>query len=414
VSPSEVRELEVGISDGRIAEIRKQGLKGEKTIRAGRALIFPGFIDLHVHMREPGWEKKEDFRTGSEAAVHGGVTTVVDMPNNPRPATTPEVLREKSMLAREKALVEVLFYGGVDGSKLDGISAISKFVVGYKFYLAESTGNLMFPPSELERAFALIAPSGKPASLHCENQEIIDQMTKKLAGETRSDIHCDIRPPSAEVESVKTVVGALRAFHKLRANICHASTRGALEAVREARAEGLAIDCEATLHHLYYDRREMVTNPMLKTNPPLRAEPDRAALLKGLGEGVVTFLVTDHAPHLRVEKLEEGASGVPGLDDFGHVVSWLMLKVGVDPTTISRVACKNPASFLGLRDRGLIEVGLRADLSILDVRSPEVVKAEDIRSKCGWSPYEGKEFPGRIRWTVRGGEPLLADYEQLR
>jgi dihydroorotase len=128
----------------------------------------------------------------------------------------------------------------------------------------------------------------------------------------------------------------------------------------------------------------------------------------------VSFLVTDHAPHLREEKLSDGLSGVPGLDDYGHLVSWLIRKGEVDPTVVARVACSNPTSFIGLGDRGQIEVGKRADLSILDTWSPEVVRAEDVRSKCGWSPYEGIEFPGRTRWTIRGGEPLLDDYEQVR
>lgn len=414
VSPSGVQEMEIGISEGKIAEIKKQGLVGTRTIRAERALIFPGFIDIHVHMREPGWEKKEDFRTGSEAAVHGGVTTVVDMPNNPKPATNPEVLREKGRLAKEKSLVDVKLYGGVVHAELEGLATISTLVMGYKLYLAKTTGYLTFPPDELGRAFDLIAHTGKPVSLHCEDQRIIDQMTVELAGEERPDVYCDIRPPVAEVESVKKVITTLRVAPRLRANVCHASTERALALVQGARSQGLSIECEATLHHLYYQRNEMLENRMLRTNPPLRSEQDRAALLEGLRNGTISFLVTDHAPHLREEKLSDGASGVPGLDDYGHMVSWLITKRDVHPTVIARAASSNPASFLGLGDRGSIEVGKMADLSILDTTSPEVVKPEDVRSKCGWSPYEGKEFPGRMKWTIRGGEPLLENYEQVR
>jgi dihydroorotase len=414
VSPVGVEEMQIGISDGKIAEMKRQGLAGTRTIRAGRALVFPGFIDIHVHMREPGWERKEDFRTGSEAAVHGGVTTVADMPNNPRPATNPAVLREKARLASKKALVDVRFYGGVLYKELDELQRISSLVVGYKLYLAETTGNLMFPPSELEEAFGLVAGTGRPASLHCEDQEIIEEKTKELAGEKRPDVHSDMRPPEAEVESVREVVAALRTAPKLRANVCHASTEGALSVVSAARTQGAHLQCEAALHHLYFDRSEMLENPLLRTNPPLRPEKDRIALLAGLKEGRVSFLVTDHAPHLREEKLSDLLSGVPGLDDYGHMVSWLIRKGEVDPTVVARVACSNPASFIGLGDRGQIEVGKRADFSILDIWSPEVVRAEDVRSKCGWSPYEGTEFPGRTRWTIRGGELLLDDYEQVR
>jgi len=414
VSSSGVQEMEIGISDGKIAEMRRQGLEGTRVIKTGRALIFPGFIDIHVHMREPGWEQKEDFRTGSEAAVHGGVTTVVDMPNNPRPAIDLAVLREKARLASKKALVDVRFYGGVVYEELDELGRISSLVVGYKLYLAKTTGNLTFPPSELEKAFGLIAGTGRPASLHCEDQGIIDEKTEELTGEKRPDVYSDMRPPEAEAESVRRVVAALRIAPELRANVCHASTEETLSIVSAARSRGAHLQCEAALHHLYFDRSEMLESPLLRTNPPLRPERDRAALLEGLKDGRVSFLVTDHAPHLREEKLSDGLSGVPGLDDYGHLVSWLIRKEEIDPAVVARVACSNPASFIGLEDRGQIEVGKRADLSILDIRSPEVVRAEDVRSKCGWSPYEGVEFPGRTRWTIRGGEPLLDDCEQVR
>jgi dihydroorotase len=414
VSSVGVEEMEIGITDGKIAEMKRQGLAGRRTIKAGRALIFPGFIDIHVHMREPGWEQKEDFRTGSEAAVHGGVTTVVDMPNNLRPAINPAVLREKARLASKKALVDVRFYGAVVYKELSELRRISNLVSGYKLYLAKTTGDLTFPPSELKKAFSLIAGTGRPASLHCEDQGIIDERTKELAGEKRPDVYNDMRPPEAEVESVKRVVAALRTVPRLRANVCHASTKKTLSIVSAARSQGAQLQCEAALHHLYFDRSEILENPLLRMNPPLRPERDRTALLEGLKDGRVSFLVTDHAPHLREEKLSGGASGVPGLDDYGHMVSWLIRKGGVDPTVIVRVACSNPASFIGLGDRGQIAVGKRADLSILDIRSPEVVKAEDVRSKCGWSPYEGIEFPGRTRWTIWGGELLLDDYGQVR
>jgi dihydroorotase len=414
VSHDGVQEMEIGISDGKIAEMKRQGLAGARTIKAGRALIFPGFIDIHVHMREPGWEQKEDFRTGSEAAVHGGVTTVVDMPNNPRPATNLAALREKARLASKKALVDVKLYGGVVYKELDELQKVSSLVVGYKLYLAKTTGNLTFPPSELEKAFELIAGTRRPASLHCEDQGVIDERTRELAGEKRSDVYNDMRPPEAEIESVKRVVAALKTAPRLRVNVCHASTMETLSIVSAAKSRGAHLQCEAALHHLYFDRSEVLENPLLRTNPPLRSERDRAALLEGLKDGRVSFLVTDHAPHLREEKLSDGLSGVPGLDDYGHLVSWLIRKGEVDPTVVARVASSNPASFIGLTDRGRIEVGKRADFSILDIWSPEVVRAESVRSKCGWSPYEGIEFPGKTRWTIRGGEPLLDDYEQVR
>jgi dihydroorotase len=336
------------------------------------------------------------------------------MPNNPRPATDQDALREKARLASRKALVDVRFYGGVVYKELNQLRRISNLVVGYKVYLAKTTGDLTFPPSELERVFGLIARTRRPVSLHCEDQGIIDMKTKELAEEKRPDVYSDMRPPEAETESVKKVVAAVRAAPNLRANVCHASTEDTLSIVSAAESRGAHLQCEATLHHLYFDRSAMLESPLLRTNPPLRPERDRAALLNGLKDGRVSFLVTDHAPHLQEEKITDGLSGVPGLDDYGHVVSWLIRKAEVDPTVVARVACLNPASFIGLGDRGQIKVGMRADLSIVDIWSPEVVRAENVRSKCGWSPYEGIEFPGRTRWTIIGGDPCLDDCEQVR
>jgi len=406
-----LESLEVGVSEGKISEVKKQGVRGARRIRAGRSLIFPGFIDIHVHLREPGWEYKEDFRTGSLAALHGGVTTVVDMPNNPIPTTTLPALDEKKRLAEAKALVDVRFYGGVIGAKQEGLEKMAEGVAGYKLFLARTTGADVFPESQLGLAFEEIAKTGRPVSLHCEEQSVIDRMQNELQGVSRPDIHCDLRPPEAEVESVKKVVAALSRVGDLDANVCHTSAGESVSIVRKARASGTRLHCEAALHHLYYNRTAMLENRMMKTNPPLRSEEDRKALLGGLVDGTVSFLVTDHAPHTLDEKTSQGLSGVPGLDDYGHVVSWLTRVQDVDPVVIAKVTSSNPAKFANLGDRGEISPGKRADFTILDLSSPEKVEPEGVLSKCGWSPYEGKEFPGRVRWTIRRGEPMLDDYE---
>ena len=411
VTPDGIVETEVGVRDGLVNEVRP-GLRGAKRIRTGSCRIFPGFVDAHVHRREPGWERKEDFRTGSAAALHGGVTTVADMPNNPVPTDTPEALRAKVALAR-KAAVRVLFYGGIPRERPEELSLISRGVAGYKLYLSETTGTTRLPEGEMRRAFRLVASARKPLSIHCEDQEVIEAASRRLRGERRPDSHADARPPEAETAAVRAVIGELRGVSSLKANVCHASTAETLSLVRNARASGLDLRCEAALHHLYFTRRSMLDNELLRTNPPLRGEEDRKALVAGLKDGTVSFLVTDHAPHLADEKVSGGLSGVPGLDDFAHVVAWLIKSQGVDPATIAKVASGAPASYLGLGDRGRIAPGLRADLTVLDLRSPEVVSNDALQTKCGWSPYEGAEFPGRARWVFLDGEPLMDDFEQL-
>ena len=408
VVPSGLQDTEVGVTDGAISAIG-HGLRGARKIKTERCLIFPGFIDIHVHLREPGWEAKEDFRTGTKAAAHGGVTTVVDMPNNLIPATTKSALGAKRRLADEKAVVDVRFNGGVSQSYIEGVREISEDVVGYKIFLSDTTGVGAFPISELGRSFEAIAKTLKPVSLHCEAQPVIDKFRRKLEGLGAEP--SDLRPPEAEAEAVDAVISEMKKVPDLTANISHASISHTLESVRQAKESGTRVFCEAALHHLYFNRREFSENRLLKTNPPLRSEEDRQSMLGGLKSGIASFLVTDHAPHTKRDKTELGSAGVPGLDDYGHVVSWLIKEQGVDPLTVAKVASYNPSEFLKLNDRGEISLGKKADFTILDIHSPEKVVEEKIQSKCGWSPYEGKIFPGRTRWTLVSGETLVDDFE---
>ena len=411
VTPGGILETGMGISDGVIREFGRS-LKGSRKIAAEGCYIFPGFIDIHVHLREPGQERKEDFRTGSAAAVHGGVTTMVDMPNNPIPADTPEALDLKTRLAKAKATVDVKFHGGIPRRQED-LTGISSRVAGYKLYLSETTGAVRFPVDKVPEVFKLVAATGRPLSLHCEDQDVIDRVRLRTGAETGPDAVADQRPPEAEVESIRTVLLTLKGEPELRANVCHASTRESVSLVRMAREKGLKASCEAALHHLYFTRRSLLENRLLRTNPPLRGEEDRAALIQGLKDGTVSFLVTDHAPHLEEEKRAEGLAGVPGLDDFAHLVSWLVKREGVDPATIGMVAAANPARHLNFSDRGELAPGMRADVTVVDLHSPEVVRNDGVRSKCGWSPYQGREFPGRARWVIRKGELLMDEFEQV-
>ena len=410
VTPQGLEEMEIGVNEGVIAHLG-HGLKGARRIRTGRSLIFPGFVDMHVHLREPGWEYKEDFRSGSLAAAHGGVTTVADMPNNPSPTTTASAVELKKRLAREKSKIPIVFYGGVVADELDLVKSLAEAVVAFKVYLSETTGARAFPTTHLLAAFREIAKAGRPVSVHCEGQSVIDRVRSEQARGNKDVPYADLRPPEAEVSAAKDVIDAVGIVSDARVNICHSSLADTVSMVRAARAKGSRVHCEVALHHLYFDRKSSAGNSMLKTNPPFRSAQDRDALLQGLRDGAVPFLVTDHAPHTEQEKLRGGAAGVPGLDDYSHVVSWLIKENGVQPSTVAAVASGNPARFLGLADRGEVSMGKRADLTVLDLHSPEKVRNEDLQSRCGWSPYEGREFPGRARWTISGGNVLVDDFE---
>jgi dihydroorotase len=285
-------------------------------------------------------------------------------------------------------------------------------VAGFKLYLAETTGNLLLPTRALPLALAAIERTGKPVSLHCEDQALIEQARARLQDRTDPLVHYEVRTPESEVASVKSVLPLLRG---MRANICHLSTRGALALIESQKRNGQQLACEVTPHHLF-STRDAVSQQgnYLKSNPPLRSEEDRQALLAALKAGRIDFLATDHAPHTPEEKergVWQAPSGVPGLDTYGNFLAWLIVTQELHPTVATQVTSANPARFLGLTDRGGIVAGQRADFAILDVHHPERVSREHLYTKCGWSPFEGMTFPGRVRWTIHKGRILQDDFE---
>ncbi len=424
VTQGAISELQIGIDDAFITEIKKQGLHGERKIEARRCLIFPGFIDLHAHLREDEsqeWSYKEDFRSGAEAALHGGVTTVVDMPNTPLPGINVDRIRKKKELAYTKAkgLIDFFFYGAVTESNAaintNGIVGMQEEVVAYKMYLAE-TGGLSMPIGLLPEAIETVVRTSKPLIIHCEDQVIIEERKAELKARgaewSRNEIHSKLRPEEAELSAVKSVLSNLYAYQDIKINIAHVSLYESLEFINLSRS----VHCEVTPHHLFFNKNAVATKSgFLKTNPPLRTEGNRQRLLAAFKEGRIDFLATDHAPHTKDEKslgILEAPAGVPNLDTYGNFTAWLIVQCDVHPVLISRVCAYNPAMFLGLNDRGSIEVGKRADFTVLDTHKPVKISSELIYTKCGWSPFEGYEFPGAVRHTVFNGA-VVTDYDEF-
>lgn len=387
----------IGITDGIITAVSDKGLRGKKTITLGKSsLIFPGFIDPHVHLREPGWEYKEDFLSGSRAALHSGVTTVGDMPNLPVPVTSRAVLARKQKLAK-RALVDVLHYGAA-GSEAD-IRALAPHVPAFKIYTAQSTGDLM--TASPEAATRLIASYKKPVIFHCEDQNVIEKATAALAAQKYAWKHCDERPPEAEIAAVGQVIELCKKY-EAAGHIAHISTAKAVTMVNEA-----GMSCEVTPHHLFFRKEDMqVQGALLKMNPPLRSEAERRALLRAVKKGRISMLATDHAPHTLQEKLVQVPSGVPGLDTYGNFVLWLMREHSVKPELLAVMTSHHAARFLGLADRGVIKKGCKADLAILDRKGRTTIENKKLYTKCGWSPFNGMAFPGRILYTIRDGRAV--------
>lgn len=359
-------------------------------------LIFPGFVDVHVHAREDasGMQNyKEDFHSMSEAAIQGGVVAVADMPNNSIPPADDKSYAEKQALA-QKSEVDVILYAGL-GSATGPLSLKAP----YKVYMGKSVGNLFFETfAELDEA--LKNYKGQYVSFHCEDPEILKAHDSPAAHEAR-------RPRTAEISAVNYAIEMIKK-HDLQGKLCHISTREGVDLVAKAKKYGVSVTAEVTPHHLYFDESNVSDNQrkLLQVNPPLRTGEDCQALIAGLKSGEIDYLASDHAPHTVAEK-QQGISGIPHLDTYGVFTTWLMGEHDFSPQDVARVCAENPGKFINqfLPDKfGRIEVGYVGSLTIIDPDEPLTIHKENLKTKCAWSPFEGLTFPGRVTYTVVRGK----------
>jgi len=390
--------IEIDRNTGLIRAVGKPEGKADLLLGDG-ALVLPGPFDLHVHAREdPSGNQnyKEDFRSAGEAAIHGGVTAIADMPNNPHPPVDDETYRKKREIARS-CPVDVLLYAGI-GPRTEPLS----IPVPYKVFLGPSIGELFFEEEEALRQ-ALSRYRGRWVAFHAEHPDILKKHRDRPT-------HAGRRPGEAEVKAVQLALQLAGEFD-LKAHICHVSTAGAIAEIRAARRGGLEVTCEVTPHHLFFDLEGIGSHPRpgyLQCNPPIRPREDRLALLKALRGGEIDLLASDHAPHSLEEK-ERGISGMPHLDTSGPFLFWLHGE-GISWEALSRAAAENPGRIasLFLPERfGLLEEGAVGSLTILDASRPVTIERSALRTRSGWSPFEGFTFPGRVSHTIVRGKVYL-------
>lgn len=413
--PSGLTETDVLIRGSKIARTGK-GLKGDRTINARGKVVIPGLIDVHVHCREPGATHKEDFRTASEAALAGGVTTFFDQPNtNPLPNNV-KALKEKITLAKKNCLVNFHINAGFPERLEDvaGLRKISKFFG--EIPLSETTGlSKSIGSSELLSFFTMLDELNGIATIHCENQEINDYFKKGLNKRSDAAVHCDARPGISEAEAVARTL-ALQGDGRI--HLCHVSTAAGVDLVKHAKSHAKRISCEVTPHHIFLSREDMKRlGTRGKMNPPLRTPRDLLALWEGVHDGTVDMVATDHAPHTLGEKNKDiwsAPSGVPGLETM---LPLLLNEVSKGKLSIHRIVeltSENPARIFSIVGKGLIVPGYDADITIVDLDEKWKVGGSDLHTKCGWSPWEGTTLTGRPVMTILGGKIAMKDGEVSR
>ncbi|MEL4892870.1 dihydroorotase [Xanthomonas protegens] len=398
------------IADGRIAAIAPQlaAREGETVIDAAGRWLLPGMIDDQVHFREPGLTHKGDIATESAAAVAGGLTSFMDMPNTNPPTLDAAALQAKYDAAHGRAWGNYGFYLGASNDNLAAIQTLDpKTAPGIKVFMGASTGNMLVDNPQTLDAIFRDAPT--PIITHCEDTPTIDATLaafKEKYGEALTpDMHPDIRSREACLKSSQLAV-SLAKKHGTRLHVLHISTADELALFTPGPIQGKRITAETCIHFLRFDRADYATlGNLIKCNPAIKDASDREALIRAIAEDVIDVLATDHAPHTWEEKSKPYAQAPSGLPLVQYALVAALELVHEGRLSVAQVVHKfahAPALLFDVRERGFLREGYHADLVLID-DTAFTVRREDVLSKCGWSPFEGRSFRSKIAATWVNG-----------
>jgi dihydroorotase len=410
---------DVRIADGVIAEIGSN-LKAQDTevVDADGAVVAPGFVDLHTHLREPGREDEETIATASAAAAAGGYTALCAMPNTDPVCDTSSVAEKVWALGREAGMVDVRVAGalsrGLGGAKMADIGEMARSAARVTMFTDDGHGvqDSLFARRTMEYLVAFDAIYAE----HCEDAALAadGQMHE---GEVSATLGLRGIPSAAE-ELMAARDITLARLTGCRLHLLHVSTAGTVDLVRRAKTEGVRITAEATPHHFTLTDAALESyDPLLKVNPPLRGEADVEAVIAGLADGTIDAIATDHAPHAVEEKDQEFGYAPPGMlgleTALGLAITRLVEPGLIDmPRLVELLSCA-PARLLGLEDQGSLAVGSAANLVVLDPAARWTVDSASLQSKSRNTPFEGRALTGRVIHTFFEGHPTVQDGKVL-
>jgi dihydroorotase len=425
VTSQTTAQADLAISGGRFVAIAapgELGIEAAETYDATGKHVLPGVIDGHVHFRDPGFEYKEDWTTGSTAAVMGGVTTVLDMPNTNPQTKDPEGALAKKQIAEQKSFCDFGFIGLLVSENVDQLRPLGEqgLVVGFKAFLGITIGAIPAPhDGAILDGMREIAAMGMRLGFHAENNDIMANEIRRLQAQGRTDplAHVESRPALAEVESIQRM-GLFARATGCDVHIFHLSSQPGLEMIDEWRGKGVDYTCETGAHYVFLGAEDMATlGPRLRMNPPVRArsEGHGDALLDGLVDGRVQMIATDHSPHTPEEKLQpdiwKAISGFPGVET--SVAYFLTKGVNAGRMTLQeyvRASSEGPAKTWGLfPQKGAIAIGSDADLTIVDLTKEGVLRDDDLHSKNHVTPFDGTPLKGMPVATVVRGRVVMRD-----
>lgn len=390
-------------------------------IDCGGAYILPGAIDTHVHFRDPGLTEKADMATESAAAVAGGVTSFVDMPNTVPPTVTRAAVADKLARAAEVSVANYGFFLGATNDNIDEITAADySSTAGVKLFLGSSTGNMLVDGED--SLLRIFKQSPAVIAVHAEDEATIRAARERLASEHPEgipvELHPDMRPREACVKATRRAI-ELAEQTGARVHICHISTADELRLISEAKARGVKVTAETCPQYLLFDRNDFLQlGARVKCNPAIKEPADRIALLMALADGTIDTIATDHAPHLLAQKEGDAVTAASGMPMVQFSLPAILDLATSDPDLEGRISLPRiaelmaaaPARLFGIDRRGAIAPGMYADLVVIDHTplSPSKVTAHSVLSRCGWSPLEGRTLAWRVRSTMVNGHTVFS------
>lgn len=383
----------------------------DETLDAEEHLLLPGVIDPQVHFREPGREHKEDLGSGSRAAVKGGVTSFLEMPNTDPPTINQAALDDKLRRAAEKSVANYGFFIGATPDNLDELNRVNP-ACGIKIFMGASTGSLLVDKAEdLERIFA---NGGRLIAVHAEDEARIRARSQQFKGRTDIAVHSEIRDNQCALQATELALSLSKKYRR-RLHILHLSTREEVELLRQDKPAW--VTAEVIPNHLLLNVNDYAAlGTLVQMNPPIRRPEDNTALWAGLHDGVIDFIATDHAPHTLEEKRKpypESPAGMPGVETSLPLMLTEMQAGRCTLAEIQKWMCHGPAEAYGIRHKGKILEGWDADLTLVDMAHTRPVRDEEMFTKVRWSPFNGRILTGWPICTIVGGS-VAYDHGKIR
>ncbi|MCC6407339.1 MAG: dihydroorotase family protein [Planctomycetes bacterium] len=407
------RTVDVRIVDGRIDAVGPDLARGHLPVLDADGLtVIPGLVDVHVHFRDPGLEHKEGWDHGSAGALHGGVTAVVEVQNNPPLSTSRKALEERIAHVRTRSRVDFGCLANLVADSVDELAAMAPLSPAFKCFLGGSTGlGGILDHDALRTLFAAAARAGRMIVAHCEKEELLREGKDRYPDATVAEHHL-VRSHAAEVESIRESIELVEETGA-ELHVFHLSSKGGVELVRDARRRGLKVGASTGPNYLFLSCEDAGRlGNLLKVNPSIKTPEDRAALRAALADGTLEALGTDHAPHPLEEKLRPYAkapSGMPSVDLLWPLTWELVRRGALDAATALERCTLGAARSLHLPGKGSLAPGFDGDLVLFDPHATRRVEAAKLPSRSKWSAFEGLELAGFPELVVRRGEIAWRD-----